>query len=56
MGLLDNIIIQIILGMRGCIVLFATFFRPYTKYYIVIKNLRVFDAIKKSINLTLSNF
>ena len=56
MGLLSNIILQIILGMWGLMVLFAIFFRPYTKYYIVTKNLKVFDAIKKSIYLTISNF
>ena len=55
MGILDNLILQILIIIRGLIVAFATFFRPYTKYYIVTKNLNVFDALKKSIYLSISN-
>lgn len=55
MGILDNIILKIIIIFWFIIVLFATFFRPYTKYYILIKDLKVFDAIKKSMYLTMQN-
>jgi hypothetical protein len=56
MEILDNIILQIVIGLRGVLVLFATFLRPYTKYYIIEKNLSVFDAIKKSMYLSMNNF
>jgi len=55
MGILDNTILQIVIGLRGFLVLFATFLRPYTKYYIIEKDLGVFDAIKKSIYLAMNN-
>ena len=55
MGILDNIILKILMIIWGIIVTFATFFRPYARYYIVIKNLNVFDALKKSIYLTMNN-
>ncbi|MDR2191128.1 MAG: hypothetical protein LBP53_08445 [Candidatus Peribacteria bacterium] len=56
MGILDNIMLQIILLIRGIIVILANIFRPYTKYYIISQDLGVFDAIKKSIYLTMTNF
>lgn len=55
MGILDNIVIKIILTIRVSLSLFTIFFRPYIKYYIVIHNLPVFDAFKKSVSLTFAN-
>jgi len=55
MEILDNIILQIVIWLRGILVFFATFLRPYTKYYIIEKDLGVFDAIKKSIYLSMNN-
>ncbi|MDR0607399.1 MAG: hypothetical protein LBG52_03415 [Candidatus Peribacteria bacterium] len=55
MGILDNIIIKIILAIWIFLSLFTIFFRPYIKYYIVVHNLPVFDAFKKSVLLTIGN-
>lgn len=55
MGVLDNIILKILLVLWWIIVLFATIFWPYAKYYIICKNNGVFDAIKNSIYLALTN-
>lgn len=55
MGILDNIVVRIILIIWGILSLFTIFFRSYIKYYIVIHNLPVFDAFKKSVSLTIAN-
>ncbi|MDR0650014.1 MAG: hypothetical protein LBG59_01005 [Candidatus Peribacteria bacterium] len=55
MGILDSPILKAIIIMRGIIVLITTLMRPYTKYYITMQDLGVFDALKKSIYLVINN-
>lgn len=55
MGILDNIVIKAILILRGLLSLFTIFFWNYIKYYIVVYDLPVFDAFKKSVSLTVLN-
>ncbi len=56
LDLLDNILIIIILVLRGLIIFFASIFLPYTKYFIVLDDLKPLEAMKKSMNLALENF
>jgi hypothetical protein len=56
LDLLDNILIIIILSLRGTIIFFASVFLPYTKYFIVLDDLKPIEAMKKSMNLALENF
>lgn len=55
LDLLWNILVIIIMVLWGLIILFAWIFLPFTKYYIVIEDLKPFDAMKKSMSLSLSN-
>jgi hypothetical protein len=55
LDLLENAFVLIILFLRWCIILFAYIFLPFTKFYIVQENCKPFDAMKKSMNLSLSN-
>jgi hypothetical protein len=56
MGILDSPILKILIIIRGIIVLITSIMRPYTKYYITMQDMGVFDALKKSIYLVMSNF
>ena len=55
LDLLGNILVIIIMVLWWLIILFAWIFLPFTKYYIVIEDLKPFDAMKKSMNLSLSH-
>jgi hypothetical protein len=55
MGILESSILKIIFVMWRIIILFGTFFRPYIKYYLVTQNVGVFDAMRKSVNLSMHN-
>jgi hypothetical protein len=55
LDLLDNVLIVIIMVLWGLVILFASIFLPFTKYYIVIEDLKPFDAMKKSMNLALEH-
>ncbi len=56
MGILDSIIIKPIIIIRILSSCFTIIFRPYLKFYVVLKDVPVFDAMKKSVLLTLGNF
>ena len=56
MGILESIIIKPIIIIRLISSLFTIIFRPYLKFYVVLKDIPVFDAMKKSVLLTLGNF
>ncbi len=55
LDLLGNILVIIIMVLWWLIILFAGIFLPFTKYYIVIEDLKPFDAMKKSMSLSLAN-
>lgn len=55
LDLLGNILVIIIMVLWWLIILFAWIFLPFTKYYIVIEDLKPFDAMKKSMSLALAN-
>lgn len=55
LDLLGNILVIIIMVLWWLIILFAWVFLPFTKYYIVIEDLKPFDAMKKSMSLSLAN-
>ncbi len=52
---LENFIVDILIGMRGIMVLFASIFRSYAKTIIVLEGAQVFDAIKKSTKVAFLN-
>lgn len=56
MGILDSIIIKPIITIRMLSAFFTIIFWPYLKFYVVLKEIPVFDAMKKSVLLTLGNF
>lgn len=55
LDLLHNILVIIFMILWWVIILFASIFLPFTKYYIVIDDMKPFDAMKKSMNLALEN-
>ncbi len=55
LDLLDNFLVVTFMVLRGIIILFASIFLPFTKYFIVIEDAKPFDAMKKSMNLALAN-
>lgn len=55
LDLLWNILVIIIMVLWWLIILFTWIFLPFTKYYIVIDNMKPFDAMKKSMSLALEN-
>lgn len=55
MDILNNIFMQILMSLRWVIVLFATIFRPYTKYYMLKDGCRLFPALQKSVLLAFNN-
>ncbi len=52
---LENVVVDILIGMRGIMVLFASVFWSYAKTIIVLEGCQVFDAIKKSTKLAFLN-
>lgn len=52
---LENVVVDILIGMRGIMVLFASIFWSYAKTIIVLEGCQVFDAIKKSTKLAFLN-
>lgn len=56
MGILNSPLIIIILIMRGSIIAAMTVLWPYTKFLIVLEDLNVWDALKKSITMSFNNF
>ncbi len=55
LGILDNIFVIIIIALRGLLVFFVSVFLPFTKYYIVLDNMKPFDAMQKSMSLSLTH-
>jgi hypothetical protein len=55
LDLLGNVLVIIIMVLWWLVILFAWIFLPFTKYYIVIEDLKPFDAMKKSMSLALEN-
>lgn len=55
LGILDNIFVLIIAGLWAFLVLFATVFLSFAKYFIVLDDMKPFDAMKKSISVALTN-
>ena len=47
--------IDILIGIRGIMVLFASIFWSYAKVIIILEGVQVFDAIKKSTKLAFLN-
>ena len=56
MWVLDSIVIKPIIIIWLLSSLFAIIFRPYFKFYIVLRDVPLFDAMKQSVLLTLGNF
>lgn len=52
---LGNVVIDILIGIRGIMVLFASIFWSYAKVIIILEGVQVFDAIKKSTKLGFLN-
>lgn len=52
---LGNVVVNILIGIRGIMVLFASIFRSYTKVIIALEGKQVFDAIKKSTKIAFLN-
>ncbi len=55
LGILDNVFVIIIIFLWWLLVFFASVFLPYTKYFIVLEDIKPFDAMKKSMNMALTN-
>ena len=55
---LGNVVIDILIGIRGIMVLFASIFWSYAKVIIILEGVQVFDAIKKvrSLLFSISDF
>ena len=47
--------VDILIGIRGIMVFFASIFRSYAKVIIVLEGKQVFDAIKKSTKIAFLN-
>ena len=54
-NVLGNIVVDILIGIRGIMVLFASIFWSYAKVIIVLDGVQVFDAIKKSTKVAFLN-
>lgn len=52
---LGNFVVDILIGIRGIMVLFASVFRSYAKVIITLDGVQVFDAIKKSTKVAFLN-
>ena len=52
---LGNVVIDILIGIRGIMVLFASIFWSYAKVIIILEGVQVFNAIKKSTKLAFLN-
>lgn len=52
---LGNVVVNILIGIWGLMVLFASIFRSYAKTIIVLEGEQVFDAIKKSTKVAFLN-
>lgn len=55
LDLLGNPLVIVFLILWWVVILFTSIFLPFTKYYIVIEDMKPFDAMKKSMNLALEN-
>jgi len=56
LGINNSILMQIVLGIRGICIVVISLLWPYTKYFIILHDQGVFDAIKSSFKLSLNNF
>ena len=56
LDLLDNALILVVIWLRWLIVLMVSIFLPFTRFFIVLENMKPFDAMKQSMNLALQNF
>ena len=54
-NVLGNVVVDILIGIRGVMVLFASIFWSYAKVIIVLDGVQVFDAIKKSTKVAFLN-
>ena len=54
-NVLGNVVVDILIGIRGIMVLFASIFWSYAKVIIVLDGVQVFDAIKKSTKVAFLN-
>lgn len=55
LDLLSNPLVIAFMILWWLVILFSSIFLPFTKYYIVIENMKPFEAMKKSMNLALEN-
>lgn len=55
LGILDNVFVVIIIFLRWLLVFFASIFLPFAKYFIVLEDMKPFDAMKKSMSLSLTH-
>lgn len=55
LGILDNVFVIIIIILWWLLSFFASVFLPYTKYFIVLEDMKPFDAMKKSMSMALTN-
>lgn len=54
-NVLGNVVVDILIGIWGIMVLFASIFWSYAKVIIVLDGVQVFDAIKKSTKVAFLN-
>ena len=56
LGINDSVLMQIVLAIRGICIVVISLLWPYTKYFIILHDQGVFEAIKSSFKLSLNNF
>lgn len=56
MGALGNVLVISLIIMWCIIIFFAAFLLPYTRYLIVLKNEKFFDAMRKSMTMAVEHF
>lgn len=56
LGINNSILMQIVLAIRGICIVVISLLWPYTKYFIILHEEGVFEAIKSSFKLSLNNF
>jgi hypothetical protein len=55
LDLFGNVFVIIVLILWFFIVLFVSIFLPFTRFFIVLEDIKPFDAMKKSMNMALEN-
>ncbi len=56
LGYLNNFVVKMVFFIRISCVVAKTILRPYVNYFIVLRNCSAWDAVIKSMSLSLSNF